>query len=96
MCYHLEASVPVVANAFALVDALLDIAELVRNPSNDPLQWVSLGINLIGVVPVPLGLARARMVLRPVLHLTRQKLRRNPRANLGAVFLEILEGHLHA
>ncbi|WP_155950784.1 hypothetical protein, partial [Pseudomonas taiwanensis] len=68
MRYHLEASVPVVANAFALVDALLDIAELVR----------------------------ARMVLRPVLHLTRQKLRRNPRANLGAVFLEILEGHLHA
>ncbi|WP_367237058.1 RHS repeat-associated core domain-containing protein [Pseudomonas sp. Rh2] len=94
--YHLEASVPVVANAFALVDALLDIAELVRNPSNDPLQWVSLGINLIGVVPVPLGLPRARMVLRPVLHLTWQKLRRNPGANLGAVFLEILEGHLHA
>ncbi|AVD81672.1 hypothetical protein C4Q28_05590 [Pseudomonas sp. SWI6] len=30
------------------------------------------------------------------IRVTRQKLRRNPRANLGAVFLEILEGHLHA
>ncbi|MBV6290356.1 RHS repeat protein, partial [Pseudomonas sp. MAFF 301350] len=89
-------SVPVVANALAGVDVLIDILTLVESPSPDPLQWVSLGINLMGVTPIPPGLSRARMVLRPVLQLTRQTLRRRPDAHIGAVILEIIDGHLHA
>ena len=89
-------SVPVVCNALAGVDVLIDILTLVENPSSDPLDWVSLGINLIGVIPVPPGVSGARKVLRPVLQLTRQTLRRRPDANIGAVILEILDGHLHA
>ncbi|WP_455912812.1 RHS repeat-associated core domain-containing protein [Pseudomonas palmensis] len=89
-------NVPVVCNALAGVDVLIDILTLLESPSPDPLDWVSLGINLIGVVPFPPGLAKARMVLRPVLQLTRQTLRRRPGANIGAVILEIIDGHLHA
>ncbi|CAK15841.1 RHS repeat-associated core domain-containing protein [Pseudomonas entomophila] len=84
------------ANALSCMDALIDILELVESPSPDPLVWVSLGINLIGIVPYPPGLSRARTVLRPVLQLTRQTLRRRPGAHIGAVILEIIDGHLHA
>ncbi|WP_284397810.1 hypothetical protein, partial [Pseudomonas putida] len=46
-------AVPVVGNIVALFDALGDIIHLTKTGSSDPLDWVSLGINLIGVVPVP-------------------------------------------
>ncbi|AZL73602.1 RHS repeat-associated core domain-containing protein [Pseudomonas oryziphila] len=93
---NLGENTPVVANALAAVDVLADLIELVEHPGSDPLLWASLGINLIGVVPFPPGMAIPRRVLRPVLQLTRQTLRRRPGARLDAVLLEILEGHLHA
>ncbi|MFJ4344025.1 RHS repeat-associated core domain-containing protein [Pseudomonas sp. NPDC089401] len=87
---------PAVANALAAIDVLIDIIDLVQSPSPDPLLWVSLGINLIGVIPYPPGLSRSRMVLRPVLQLTRQTLRRRPGATITQAILEVIDGHLHA
>ena len=76
-------SVPVVCNALAGVDVLIDILTLVENPSSDPLDWVSLGINLIGVLPAPPTMAAARMSLRPTLFLVRQELRNSAKMLLG-------------
>jgi len=92
-------SIPVVGNVMALVDALGDIVRLVQRKSTDAasrfLDWVSLGINLIGLIPVPPGMAAARMSLRPTLHLVRQNLRQGA-SNLGESIVMVLTGHLHA
>ncbi|MWL90375.1 hypothetical protein GA566_23395 [Cupriavidus sp. SW-Y-13] len=89
-------SVPVVGNIMALVDALGDVVTLTRSKSPDFLDWVSLGINLIGIVPVPPGMAAARMSLRPTLALVRQELRQGAKFVLGDALVEVLVGHLNA
>lgn len=86
---------PVVGNIVALFDALGDIIHLVKTGSNDPLDWVSLGINLIGVVPVPPTMAAARMTLRPVLFLARQQLKKN-KGDFAQAVMNIMVGHLSA
>ena len=90
-------SLPVLGNIMALIDAVMDIVGVVQNHINkkevDFLQWVSLGINLIGVVPGAGG--AARMSLRPVLHLTRQKLALGVK-DLGSALVEVLVVHLNA
>jgi RHS repeat-associated protein len=86
----------VVGNIMALVDALNDIAKLWSNEKRDPWDWVSLGINLIGLLPRPPGMAAARMSLRPMLFLVRQKIRRTGKLVLCDVLIEILIGHLNA
>ncbi|MGC3934341.1 hypothetical protein, partial [Pseudomonas atacamensis] len=53
-------ALPVVGNIMALVDALNDVVTLSNSPRRDPLNWVSLGINLIGVLPMPPNMAAAR------------------------------------
>lgn len=89
-------ALPVVGNIMALVDALGDIASLAEGDAQDMLLWASLGINLIGVTPVPPATAAARMSLRPMLALVREEMRRNPKGVLGDVLIEILIGHLNA
>ncbi|XYD00798.1 hypothetical protein R1A29_11350 [Pseudomonas sp. NMS19W] len=46
-------ALPVVGNIMALVDALGDIVTLAKSKQRELLDWVSLGINLIGVLPAP-------------------------------------------
>ncbi len=87
---------PVVGNIMALVDALNDIVRLATSDERDPLDWVSLGINLIGMVPIPPGMAAARMSLRPMLFLVRQEMRQAGKVVLGDALIEILIGHLNA
>ncbi|WP_456291887.1 RHS repeat-associated core domain-containing protein [Pseudomonas sp. AK106] len=87
---------PVVGNIMALVDALNDIARLATSEKRDPLDWVSLGINLIGMIPIPPGMAAARMTLRPMLFLVRQEMRQAGKMVLGDALIEILIGHLNA
>ncbi|MFJ4458272.1 DUF6531 domain-containing protein [Pseudomonas sp. NPDC089392] len=88
-------AVPVVGNIVALFDALGDIIHLAKTGSSDPLDWVSLGINLIGVVPVPPTMAAARMTLRPVLFLARQQLKKN-KGDFAEAVISIMVGHLGA
>ena len=88
--------IPVVGNIMALIDALGDIVHLVKTKSKNPLDWVSLGINLIGVVPAPPTMAAARMTLRPTLFLARQTLKRNPGGHLGDAVFAVLTQHVNA
>jgi len=92
-------SLPVIGNIMALIDAIMDIVEVIQKyiakKEIDFLQWVSLGINLIGVVPVPPGMSAARMSLRPALHLVRQKLALGVK-DLGTALVEVLIVHLNA
>jgi RHS repeat-associated protein len=92
-------SLPVIGNIMALIDAIMDIVGVIRKyiakKEIDFLEWVSLGINLIGVVPVPPAMSAARMSLRPALHLVRQKLALGVK-DLGAALIEVLIVHLNA
>jgi RHS repeat-associated protein len=87
---------PVVGNIMALVDSLSDIVRLATSEKRDPLDWVSLGINLIGVLPTPPTMAAARMSLRPMLFLVRQEMRQAGKMLLGDALIEVLIGHLNA
>lgn len=89
-------SLPVVGNIMALVDALGDIVTLTKSKQRELLDWVSLGINLIGVLPAPPTMAAARMSLRPTLFLVRQELRNSAKMLLGDSMIEVLVGHLNA
>jgi len=94
-------SLPVIGNIMALIDAIMDIVEIIQKglakgaKEIDFLLWVSLGINLIGVVPVPPAMSAARMSLRPALHLVRQKLALGVK-DLGSALVEVLILHLNA
>ncbi|WEF30938.1 DUF6531 domain-containing protein [Pseudoduganella chitinolytica] len=94
-------SLPVIGNIMALMDAIMDVVGIIqkyvdkKKEKVDFLAWVSLGINLIGVVPVPPGMGAARMSLRPALHLARQKLAMGAK-DIGAALVEVLVLHLNA
>ncbi|MGJ7915271.1 RHS repeat-associated core domain-containing protein [Massilia sp. LXY-6] len=92
-------SLPVIGNIMALIDAIMDmvgvIQKAIKKKEIEFLQWVSLGINLIGVVPVPPTMSAARMSLRPALHLVRQKLALGVK-DLGPALIEVLIVHLNA
>lgn len=94
-------SLPVIGNIMALIDAIMDIVEIIQKglakgaKEIDFLLWVSLGINLIGVVPVPPAMSAARMSLRPALHLVRQKLALGVK-DIGTALVEVLVVHLNA
>ncbi len=83
---------PVIGNIIALVDAVGDVVNLASSDKPDPLDWVSLGINLIGVIPTPPTMAAARKSLRPMLVLARQE----GKQMLGDSLIEIIVGHLNA
>jgi len=90
-------SLPVIGNIMALIDAVMDIVGIIKKylawKEVDFLQWVSLGINLIGVAP---GAGNAaRISLRPALHLARQKLALGAK-DVGSALAEVLVVHLNA
>ncbi|WP_256735631.1 RHS repeat-associated core domain-containing protein [Pseudomonas sp. dw_612] len=93
---NVAGALPVVGNIMALVDALGDIVTLSNAQKRDLLAWASLGINLIGVLPLPPAMAAARMTLRPTLFLVRQEMKATTKALLSASVIEILIGHLNA
>jgi RHS repeat-associated protein len=92
-------SIPIVGNIMALVDVFLDIINIVEKKAKDGIEtfllWVSLGINLIGLIPLPPSMAAARMSLRPTLHLVKQELR-TAASNLSETIVVVLVGHLNA
>jgi RHS repeat-associated protein len=92
-------SLPVIGNIMALIDAIMDMVQVIQKTIAKKeigfLEWVSLGINLIGVVPVPPAMSAARMSLRPALHLVRQKLALGVK-DLGSALIEVLITHLNA
>jgi RHS repeat-associated protein len=93
---NVAGALPVVGNIMALVDVLNDIATLVKSEKRDPLDWVSLGIDLIGVIPYPPNMAAARMSLRPTLYLVRQEMKIAGKTLLGDALINVIVGHLNA
>ncbi|WP_312933470.1 RHS repeat-associated core domain-containing protein [Pseudomonas sp.] len=93
---NVAGALPVVGNIMALVDALGDIVTLSTVQKRDLLAWASLGINLIGVLPLPPAMAAARMTLRPTLFLVRQEMKATSKVLLSASVIEVLIGHLNA
>ena len=81
--------IPVVGNAMALADAISDIVTLVRTEGKALLDWVSLGINLVCIIPFP-GSTVARMSLRPILFLVRRELANVGKMLLGDALIEIV------
>ncbi len=103
-------SLPVVGNVMALVDAILDVVHVVEarraGKEVEFLDWVSLGVNLIGVIPLPPAMAPARMTLRPALHLLKQRfqqellqagktLAKSGAQQIGDALIEVLTGMLN-
>ncbi|MGN6668872.1 MAG: DUF6531 domain-containing protein, partial [Trinickia sp.] len=77
-------TVPVLANIFAAVDVVLDIKAMIEH-GNKPIEafdWLNLGLDLIGIVPVPLGTAELRIGARPMLKLIREEVARSGKAAL--------------
>ncbi|AYO52823.1 RHS repeat-associated core domain-containing protein [Acinetobacter wuhouensis] len=66
-------SLPVIGNAVALVDAVYDVIDISKKPSPGFGDWLNLGLDVIGIIPVPPTMATMRMSLRPTLNLVRQK-----------------------
>ncbi|QDW49228.1 RHS repeat-associated core domain-containing protein [Burkholderia sp. KBS0801] len=88
-------AVPIVGNIMAMVDALGDIAEIVEKRGGQVLDYMSLAINLLGIIPIPPTLAPFRMSARPLLALVRHELLAT-RSNLGAAIISVLVTHINA
>ncbi|WP_080419960.1 RHS repeat-associated core domain-containing protein [Burkholderia ubonensis] len=88
-------AVPIVGNIMAAVDALGDIAAIVQKRGGQVLDYMSLAINLIGIIPLPPTLAPFRMSARPLLALVRNQLLIT-RSNLGAAIISVLVTHINA
>jgi RHS repeat-associated protein len=87
-------TLPVVANIMAAVDLVLDIKEMVEHNNQgkhpDVFDWMNLGLDLIGIIPVPPGTAEFRVGARPVMKLVRQKLVESGKA-LGEASLQMMQ-----
>ncbi|MGJ7558728.1 RHS repeat-associated core domain-containing protein [Variovorax sp. RB3P1] len=92
-------SIPIISNIMALVDAVWDIIDMItKKLYRDVLQWVSLAINLLGVIPFPPATGAARMSLRPMLHLLKQemaKTAKNALPTIGEAVMNVLITHLN-
>ena len=79
-------SVPVLSNIFAAVDAVMDIKAMVEHGDKpiDAFDWLNLGLDLIGIVPIPLGTAELRLGARPMLKLVREKVVQSGKAAMEA------------
>ncbi|WP_412022580.1 RHS repeat-associated core domain-containing protein [Burkholderia cepacia] len=88
-------AVPIVGNIMAAIDALGDIAEIIQKRGGKVLDYMSLAINLIGIIPIPPTLAPFRMSARPLLALVRNQLLIT-RSNLGAALISVLITHINA
>lgn len=93
---NVAGSIPVIGNIMALIDAVWDVIDMItKKLYTDVLQWVSLALNLLGVIPLPPGTNAARMSLRPMLHLLRQELAKTAENVISAVFIDVITRHLN-
>ncbi|EMD9443463.1 hypothetical protein VXE32_007552, partial [Burkholderia cepacia] len=85
---------PAVLNILNLADLLGDIVTLTTHPEPHASDWLSVSLNLIGLMPEP-DTAAARMVLRPTLFLARQELQQRGNARVGEAALRTLAVNLN-
>ncbi|MEN9657355.1 MAG: hypothetical protein RL571_820 [Pseudomonadota bacterium] len=90
------AGIPVVGNLIAASDVIIGLYELTQKQAEPGLMdWFGIGVDTIGVIPVPLGLAPLRMTLRPVIAVVKQSVVANKGAVASAV-VEVIISHIMA
>lgn len=97
---NVAGTLPVVGNIIALTDAVYDVIEITKKSNPGFPDWLNLGIDIIGVVPIPPGLASSRMVLRPALKALKSKnlAKEIPDAIISLLMMHVNEkvaGELH-
>ncbi|MCW5140677.1 RHS repeat-associated core domain-containing protein [Burkholderia cenocepacia] len=85
---------PAVLNILNLADLLGDIVTLTTHLEPHASDWLSVSLNLIGLMPAP-DTAAARMVLRPTLFLARQELLQSGDSLVGEAALRTLATNLN-
>ena len=93
---HVASAIPVITNIMALVDVANDVAQMLTRQEVMVLDWVGLGIDLIGVVPAAVGYGMIRSSLRAALHSARQELMTRGMAGVSQVLITTLENNLSA
>ncbi|TKC89206.1 sugar-binding protein [Trinickia terrae] len=89
-------AIPVVANILSAIDVVMDIARLIEAESRDFFDYLNLGIDLIGVIPVPPVMGEFRMGARPLLKLAREELIKSGEAVAGATVQAISDAVIGA
>ena len=84
------AVIPGVGTVFAAIDAIGDLLTLIEGDQDDFLTWVSLGINVVGLISFP-GVGPARLAVRTTL----SAVRRNGLPAISAAMLSALEHNLN-
>nr|WP_254226690.1 hypothetical protein [Burkholderia glumae] len=88
---------PVLANIFAAVDLIADIRAMIDHGDRpiDLFDWVNLGLDLIGVIPIPMGTAQIRMGRGPC-SLLREEIAKNGKAMGEAAMQMVRDGIITA
>ncbi|STQ89885.1 Cell wall-associated polypeptide CWBP200 [Iodobacter fluviatilis] len=90
------AGIPVVGNLIAASDVIIGLYELTQKQEEPGLMdWFGIGVDTIGVIPLPPGLAPLRMTLRPVIAVVKQSVVANKGAVASAV-VEVIISHIMA
>ena len=92
---NVASAVPVVGNIFAIVDVAYDVVDISKKPSPDFFDWVNLGLDLVGVVPIPPNMAAMRMSMRPGLNLVLQNVKQGIKNEISDTIIVILTDHLN-
>jgi RHS repeat-associated protein len=88
--------IPVVGNLIAASDVIIGLYELTQKQTEPGLMdWFGIGVDTIGVIPLPPGLAPLRMTLRPVIAVVKQSVVANKGAVASAV-VEVIISHIMA
>ncbi|NYH23028.1 RHS repeat-associated core domain-containing protein [Paraburkholderia bryophila] len=77
---QLANAVPVVSNILSAIDVVMDIKRLIEVEARDLFDYLNLGIDLIGVIPLPPVMGEFRMGARPMLKLAREELMKSGRS----------------
>lgn len=89
-------TVPIIGNVMAAIDVVSDIFQIYEKgyQNADVFDWTTMGIDLIGVAPVP-GTTAIRTSARPALFLVRQEVKRVGKAALGEAVITVISKHLN-
>lgn len=89
-------TVPIIGNVMAAIDVVTDIFQIYEKgyQNADVFDWTTVGIDLIGVAPVP-GTTAIRTSARPALFLVRQEVKRVGKAALAEAVITVIGKHLN-
>ena len=89
-------TIPVIGNIMSAIDVVSDIFNIYDKgyKSADVFDWSTLGMDLIGVVPVPGVSTAVRTYARPTLFLVRQEVKRG-KGNLTDSVILVISNHIN-